>query len=179
MEACCLVRPAPWLQQLWPSGNAGPAEHSWRWWGCLWPPRLRFSGGRTHLLLLPQIQQSSWKRQNVSKCEQQIVIIPDFSKSTIPWECEDVKDKFLHLYAVGFTRFDLIATCVYIGHFLDCNMLFQLTFKFPVVQRKRKTVLRSKDIFTGHWTSATVPSNMTVSFSQRPNYSCLCSPLTI
>lgn len=47
-------------------------------------------------------------------------------------ERKDIKDKLLHLDAVGFAGLDPTSTCVHKWNLLDCNMLLQLVLKLPV-----------------------------------------------
>lgn len=58
--------------------------------------------------------------------------VKQFKWSTTPGERENIKNKLLHLYAIGFGWLDVISTGVHEGNLLDSNVLFQLVFKFPV-----------------------------------------------
>lgn len=50
----------------------------------------------------------------------------------LPGEGEDIKDKLLHLYAVGFAGVDPIATGVHERHLFNCHMWFQPLLELPV-----------------------------------------------
>lgn len=65
--------------------------------------------------------------------------------STIPGEWKDVKNKLLHLYAIGFGGLDLGPLWVHKGHFLNRDMLLQFPFKLPVWDPETSK--------KGHWQS--------------------------
>lgn len=56
----------------------------------------------------------------------------------LPGEGKDVKDKLLHLDAVGLAGLDLLSTRVHKGNLLDCNMLLQLVLELPVRWEKEQ-----------------------------------------
>lgn len=61
------------------------------------------------------------------------------AEDTLPGEWEDIKDKLLHLYGIGFAGIDPIATGVHKRHFFNRNMLFQPLLELPVRLEKKKT----------------------------------------
>lgn len=76
------------------------------------------------------------------------------AEDTLPGEWEDIKDKLLHLYGVGFAGIDPIATGVHKRHFFNCNMLFQPFLELPVRLEGKKQKFRGMSTSAGQGVSA-------------------------
>lgn len=67
----------------------------------------------------------------------QVAVLGKAAEDTLPGEWEDIKDKLLHLYGIGFAGIDPIATGVHKRHFFNGNMLFQPLLELPVRLEKK------------------------------------------
>lgn len=73
-----------------------------------------------------------------------VAVLGKVVEDTLPGEWEDIKDKLLHLYGIGFAGIDPIATGVHKRHFFNRNMLFQPLLELPVRLEKKNRSLRGR-----------------------------------
>lgn len=81
------------------------------------------------------------------------------AEDTLPGEWEDIKDKLLHFYGVGFAGIDPIATGVHKRHFFNRNMLFQPFLELPVRLEKKKQKFKGMSTSAGQDSSVSASQN--------------------